>query len=190
MKTLVGDGTWDWPERQWFRANMISTVDGSIQGPDGLSGSINNAVDRAVFQHLRATADVILVGAGTARAEGYGPVDTPIVVVSRSQELPEALRGGSNVRLAAGGAPEHLREMVQGLHAEGLCRVLCEGGPRLLRDLLEAGVVDELCATVVPRLVAGDGHRMVAGPPLDVDLDLAMLVEEEGTLLARWRVRR
>lgn len=59
------------PATGWVRANMISTLDGSATGPDGLSGSIGSAADKAVFGVLRGLADVVLVGAGTVRAEGY-----------------------------------------------------------------------------------------------------------------------
>ncbi|WP_226343687.1 dihydrofolate reductase family protein [Agilicoccus flavus] len=56
------------------RSNLVSSLDGAAAGPDGLTGSINTAADRRVFALLRALADVIVVGAGTVRAEGYGPV--------------------------------------------------------------------------------------------------------------------
>jgi 5-amino-6-(5-phosphoribosylamino)uracil reductase len=59
------------PPGGWVRANMISTLDGSATGPDSLSGSIGGPADRAVFSAVRGVADVILAGAGTARAEGY-----------------------------------------------------------------------------------------------------------------------
>jgi riboflavin biosynthesis pyrimidine reductase len=192
MRTLIGDGSYDWPDGPWLRVNMIATVDGSAEGPDGRTGSINNEVDRRVFQGLRASADVILVGAGTARAEQYGPVDTPIVVVSRSGALPESMVGApdGSIRLAHGGGDDDLRALVRSLYAEGFTHVVCEGGPGLLGDLLRAGVVDELCSTVVPRIIAGDGRRMVTGPLVDVPLELASLVEDDGTLLARWHVRR
>ena len=61
----------------FVRANMIATVDGAVRGPDGVSGSINGAADGRVFQVLRALADVVLVGAGTVRAEGYETIDVP-----------------------------------------------------------------------------------------------------------------
>ncbi|MBO1750531.1 dihydrofolate reductase family protein [Actinotalea sp. BY-33] len=60
------------------RANMIATVDGATAGPDGRSGSINGPADLRVFTTLRALADVVLVGAGTARTEGYGAPRTPL----------------------------------------------------------------------------------------------------------------
>lgn len=63
------------PLAGWVRACMVSSVDGSAAGPDGRSGSISSDADRTVFAVLRNLADVVLVGAGTVRAEGYGPPD-------------------------------------------------------------------------------------------------------------------
>ena len=60
------------PGRPWVRANMISSADGAAE-VDGLSGGLSGAPDRTVFGLLRALADVILVGAGTVRAERYQP---------------------------------------------------------------------------------------------------------------------
>lgn len=59
------------PPHGWVRANMVSTLDGSASGVDGLSGSISSPVDKATFGVLRGLADVVLVGAGTVRTEGY-----------------------------------------------------------------------------------------------------------------------
>ena len=58
--------------RPWVRANMIESADGAAE-VDGLSGGLSGPADREVFGLLRALADVILVGAGTARAEKYRP---------------------------------------------------------------------------------------------------------------------
>ena len=61
------------PPARWLRANMVASLDGAAT-VDGHSGGLSNEADQQVFAMLRAHADVILVGAGTARAEGYGPV--------------------------------------------------------------------------------------------------------------------
>jgi riboflavin biosynthesis pyrimidine reductase len=58
--------------RPWVRASMIESADGAA-AVDGLSGGLGSPSDREVFGVLRALAGVILVGAGTARAEGYRP---------------------------------------------------------------------------------------------------------------------
>lgn len=190
MRTLVGDGSveelYAWPDRPWLRVNMISSVDGAAQGADGLTGTINNHVDESVFDLLRVDADVIVVGAGTVRAEGYGPLGKPFVVIGSS--LPPQLQGQPDVRLHPGGDDEALRDLVDGLRAEGLPRILSEGGPKLLSSMLRAGVVDELCFTITPMIIGGSGKRIVDGPLVDVPLRLSSLVEQDGTLLARWLV--
>jgi riboflavin biosynthesis pyrimidine reductase len=71
--------------RPWVRANMISSADGA-SSVGGRSGPLGGPADRAVFRVLRSLADVILVGAGTARAERYRKV--------RAGDLWPALRTG------------------------------------------------------------------------------------------------
>jgi riboflavin biosynthesis pyrimidine reductase len=56
-----------------LRANFIISADGAVE-LDGRSGSLGSQADRDAFIAMRAAADVILVGAGTVRAEKYGPV--------------------------------------------------------------------------------------------------------------------
>lgn len=58
--------------RPWVMLNMIASVDGAI-AVDGLSGGLGGPGDHAVFSTLRGLADVVLVAAGTARAERYRP---------------------------------------------------------------------------------------------------------------------
>jgi riboflavin biosynthesis pyrimidine reductase len=215
--------------RAWVRANMVSTLDGAATGPDSRSGSINGPADHRVFQVLRALADVVLVGAGTVRAEGYlglpvradlaGPraqrgqrPDLVLAVVSRSGPLPDDLldaplaplvvttadrpdlerlrdRIGPDRVVTAGTGQVDLRAAVGALVRLGLPRVLTEGGPRLLGDLLGAGLVDELCLTVSPALVGGPARRVVGGeawlaPPTTARC--AHLLHSDGVLLGRW----
>jgi len=192
---------------------MVTSLDGAATGADGKSGSINNEVDRAVFALLRRQADAIIVGAGTARTEGYRPTGRPLVVVTHSGQLPERLRGAEPgaVLLAThraapllGAAVDELGDHVlllgddavdvtalrPALAERGFTRLLTEGGPSLLADLVAAGVVDELCCTVVPRLVAGEPRRILMGPAVEAELTLTTLLESEGTLLGRWLIRR
>ncbi|MBR7742431.1 dihydrofolate reductase family protein [Phycicoccus sp. BSK3Z-2] len=101
--------------------------------------------------------------------------------------------GEENV-LVCGDARVDLSGAVDALAARGLTRLLLEGGPSLLATALEAGVVDEMAVTVVPTVVGGDFPRIVTGPPLAVPDGVALrphlLLEESGTLLGLWRVRR
>jgi len=53
------------------RFNFVSSIDGAATA-DGLSGGLSGKADKRVFDILRRLCDVVLVGAGTLRAEGYG----------------------------------------------------------------------------------------------------------------------
>ncbi len=50
---------------------MITSIDGAIS-VQGRSGGLSGLADKVVFGLLRSLADVVLVGAQTARAERYG----------------------------------------------------------------------------------------------------------------------
>lgn len=63
----------DDPRGSLVRVNFIASVDGSVTDRQGRSGGLASAGDQAMFVALRAWSDAILVGAGTARTEGYGP---------------------------------------------------------------------------------------------------------------------
>ena len=60
-------------DRPWVMANFVATVDGAAT-VDGGSTAISDADDKVMFHAIRALPDFILVGAGTVRAENYGPI--------------------------------------------------------------------------------------------------------------------
>ena len=198
-----------WPEGGGVRANFVSTLDGSAVGGDSRSGSINTEADGRIFHLQRELADCVLVGAGTVRAEGYQRGKKPIVVVSRSGDLPQSLAAGDGdailVTCASSGRSAgddvwvegdkdvDLRAVVARLRKAGMPCVLAEGGPHLFRDLLDAGVVDEFALTLAPRIVGGNHPRVVAGFPLGgdsgLDTEIVHLLEEDESLLGLWRIR-
>lgn len=154
----------------WVRASFITTLDGRATGPDARSGSLNagSAGDHAAFHHLRAWADVVVVGAGTIRKERYRPLrGTALAVVTSGEELPDTLRGtpgpdaGKVILLSGHGRTLGGREVVDDLVARGLRRIVLEGGPALFAAWLEEDVVDELCVTVRPVLAGGQGPFLV-----------------------------
>jgi riboflavin biosynthesis pyrimidine reductase len=67
------------PAGRHLRVNFVTSLDGSVT-VDGRSEGLGSPGDRRIFQNLRALADVVLVGHGTASAEGYGPItaDSPV----------------------------------------------------------------------------------------------------------------
>src|SRR5581483_5877725 len=79
--------------RPWVLVNMITTVDGAT-AVEGRSGGLGGSADKRVFAAVRAVADVVLVGAGTVRAERYhAPRRRPdgsaprLAIVTRSLDL-------------------------------------------------------------------------------------------------------
>ncbi|WP_157008950.1 pyrimidine reductase family protein [Agromyces laixinhei] len=58
-------------EKRCVRMNFVASLDGAAT-LDGRSGGLGDESDRLAMQVLRALADVVLVGAGTVRVEGYG----------------------------------------------------------------------------------------------------------------------
>lgn len=61
-----------YPRDSWVRANMVTSADGAAY-VDGRSGGLSGSDDKRIFGVLRVLADVVLAGAGTARAEDYKP---------------------------------------------------------------------------------------------------------------------
>jgi riboflavin biosynthesis pyrimidine reductase len=91
------------PPGRWLRCNFIASLDGAVT-VDGVSEGLGSPGDQRIFDILRALADVVLVGHGTAAAEGYRgieadsavgrlrtrlgrPATAPIAVVSRRASL-------------------------------------------------------------------------------------------------------
>ena len=95
--------------------------------------------------------------------------------------------GKANV-LVCGDDSLDLRELVDQLHARGLTQLLTEGGPSLLGSLTAAGLVDELCYTIAPHLVGGEHPRTVGADGVPATLELALLVEQDSTIMGRWFV--
>jgi riboflavin biosynthesis pyrimidine reductase len=194
-------------DRPWVRTNFVATIDGAAYAEDGRSGSLGGDIDTRVFHVLRSLADVIVVGAGTARTEGYGPGNRPIAVVSRSLDVPERLVVPGQVVITTADAPADkiaaLGRTVDVIAAgegridwtivlteltrRGWNHVLCEGGPTLHGDLVALDLVDEVCLTIAPVMASGDAPRVAhgsggAGRPMT----LGHALDVDGILLTRW----
>jgi len=190
---------------------MVVTVDGSAVDSGGRSAGIGSDADRRVFRLLRAGCDALIVGARTATVENYRhrgsndsfadlrreshlPPEPELAVVSRRPEVA--------THRDEAGRPLSPAKLVSRLTRAGRTRILCEGGPELLSVMLSEGLIDELCLTITPLLfgpgcgtgpAGSPGARMLAGPPWiesPVPLSLVSLIEQDGTLLLRWRPRR
>jgi riboflavin biosynthesis pyrimidine reductase len=202
--------------RPAVRLNMIASVDGAT-AVAGLSGGLGGPADQALFAVLRSKADVVLVAAGTVRAERYGPLDVPVAVLSRSCRLDwdsafftAATTPPIVVTVAKASAPERkkaadladvviagerdvdLAAALGALAERGYAHVLAEGGPTMNGQLAAAGLLDELCLTVSPQLAGGEAKRVLAGPalPSGPGWQIRSLCEQDGFLFLRYRPQR
>ena len=153
--------------RPWLRINFVSSLDGAA-AVEGRSGALGSPADKKVFGLLRELADVILVGAGTVRAENYGGARTsealrsrreaaglspipPVVVVTASCDLHPDLRLFTDTTIppvvfTSARAPEAARRAVEAAGAD--VRVVAQeeiDGPSLLTAVAEAGWRRVLC---------------------------------------------
>jgi riboflavin biosynthesis pyrimidine reductase len=173
-----------YPGRPWLRANMVMSADGAATLDDRSAG-LSSAADRHLFALLRGLADVILAGAGTARAEGYKPVrprevwgglradrspTPPIAIVSRALDL------DPGVPLFTA-APPDARTIV----------ITCAASPATRRealaphaDVIVAGhTVVDLSAAVTALHERGLGRVLCeGGPHLLAELTAAGLLDE------------
>ena len=141
-----------------------------------------------------------VVVSGSGRIDPDAPLfqteGAPILIFSTVQ-MPAATRaaleGRATLHLGEGERVD-LHAMLQTLHRQyRVRRLICEGGPTLLRGLLEANLVDELNITFCPRLFGGaDAPTLTGGPgaflPAAVECKLEAMETLEGECFARYRV--
>ena len=215
-------------DRPWVVVNFVVSPDGSVS-TGGRVGGLSSPTDQEVFRLLRSVADVILVGAGTVRAEGYGPhrptesqrarrtaagmaptaaiavvsaglgldpgaalfthaeARTLVVAPSTADESARERIGAVADLVPAGESAVDLGLALRRLRERGVQVVVCEGGPMLLGELLAAGLVDELCLTIAPLLVA-DPVRLLPerALPAPREMRLVSVLEDDGHLFLRY----
>ena len=156
----------------WLRANMVASADGAATR-SGLTEGLGGPADRRLLSLLRALADVVIVGAATVRAEGYGPVRPrewwgdlregrtpapPLAIVSRSLDFDfdapvftEALT--PTIVLTCDSAPaDRLRV------CEKRAEVIIAGGG----EVASAAALDALAAKGLVRQLTEGGPRLLS----------------------------
>jgi riboflavin biosynthesis pyrimidine reductase len=156
------------------RVNFVSTLDGVI-AIDDVSAPLSSPLDRQLFALLRDLTDVILVGAGTARTEGYGPVRATEERLARRARL-----GHDGVPPIAVVTTRLELDLTSAFFTEAITRPLVfttERAPEAARiaagalaEVVVAGetsvdprrVVAELAARGLPRILCEGGPRLFA----------------------------
>lgn len=155
--------------RPFVTLKTATTMDGRVAAADGTSRWITSAESRRHAHALRAEADAIVVGTGTAlvddpsltaRDEVGMAEHQPLRVVVGERQVPDDARlrgpGGELVQLHT----HDPAEVLAALAAREVRHVLVEGGPTLTAAFLRAGLVDEVYAYQAPVLL-GAGVNVV-----------------------------
>lgn len=121
--------------------------------------------------------------------EGHGRV----LICTTSEADPPECRTPVRV-LRQRGEQLDLAAVLEHLRGErGVRALLCEGGPHLHAQLIDAGLVDELFVTHAPKLAGGAGPGLVAGleeRAREVELAWLLTEPDTGELFGRYRMPR
>jgi riboflavin biosynthesis pyrimidine reductase len=183
---------------------MITTPDGGID-VNGRSRPLGGPADQQRLIGLRAQAAVVLVGAGTARGEGYGAPSKQglrigVVTLSCDMDFTTPLfTSGAGFIVTTTDAPavpvDSIRAGTRAIDfaavvaqlPEGMIHV--EGGPQFNAALLDAGLVDAINLTWSPRMIGSRGPSISAAPHALQNFSLASLTTQEEFVFARYERR-
>ncbi|MEV4427106.1 bifunctional diaminohydroxyphosphoribosylaminopyrimidine deaminase/5-amino-6-(5-phosphoribosylamino)uracil reductase RibD [Streptomyces sp. R-07] len=184
--------------RPFVRWKYAATLDGRVAAADGTSRWISSAESRADVHRLRAEADAVVVGSGTARTDdphlavrGIEGAVQPLRVVVDTEAT--AVKPGARVldeaaptliaiaedaettltdvvRLPRAERGLAVPALLDALHARGVRSILLEGGPALAGAFVAAGAVDQVVGYLAPVLLG-------AGPAALADAGITTLTD-------------
>jgi riboflavin-specific deaminase-like protein len=136
-----------------------------------VSGSLQLDLEGRLFREAHPEARPIVLTSASCPSERRAAVEEVAEVVVAGEERVDLARA------------------IAALGERGARSVLCEGGPVLNGGLAAAGLLDELCITIAPSIVAGSSRRAIAGPELPgpPEMTLLAMLEEDGQLFLRYR---
>ncbi len=164
---------------------MAFSDDGKIAAGTGQRTAISGPEAKAYVHLLRAQSNAILVGMGTVRADdpeltcrlpGLRNRSPRPFVMSRHGNLPPA---SHLARLGAEVLRGSVPQVLEDLALRGINRLMVEGGARVARSFLEAGLVDEFHLIRSPRTLGPEGLDGLDGLSLDQALQPFTLLEQE-----------
>lgn len=142
---------------------MAETLDGAV----ALAGKpfIGSSDDLVSLRTLEEQFDASLVGAETIRKapSTWYSRSAKSFVLSRSGDLPANWESVKRSQVVGSSALFDLKKWLESLKQEGVRSLLIEGGPRVNRQFLDRGLVDELFITVTPAIGMADPIHTLAG---------------------------
>jgi diaminohydroxyphosphoribosylaminopyrimidine deaminase/5-amino-6-(5-phosphoribosylamino)uracil reductase len=161
----AGFNRWITTGRPWVIAKFAQSLDGRLTRPPGESTWLASQRSRLKVQRLRATVDAILVGAETIRKDdprltvrvGRRPLQPWRVIVTRSGVLPAGARVFTDEyrerTLVFRNVP--WEALLSDLGQRNVTRLLVEGGGKVLGELRDLGLIDEVWSFFAPLLSGG-----------------------------------
>lgn len=164
-----------------------ATVRAENYGPIRLSADQREERAAAGLQEPRLA---IVTLSGVLPESLHSPIDEPLVLLtSRTAAERNGLRDAfSRQVLVAGEDRVEIATALELLRRAGMSRILCEGGPMLLDEIVRAGLLDELCVTIAPKLGGRQPLSPIATPAMSVPLGLRLrhAVVHDGYLFLRY----
>jgi diaminohydroxyphosphoribosylaminopyrimidine deaminase/5-amino-6-(5-phosphoribosylamino)uracil reductase len=165
-------------------AKWAMTLDGKIATRTGDSRWVSGERSRAWLHRFRDTFQAILVGSGTVlrddpRLRGARTMPTRIILDTAARTPPTAVvvrtarEQPTILAVSPSASPERLRRLeragvqllqldirdlrlvFEALAREGLHKILVEGGGEVHASVFEAGLADEVCIFVAPKIAGG-----------------------------------
>jgi len=124
-------------------ATLVVGSDGSTS-KESRSAGVSSPADRQVFLQRRREVDCIIVGGNTARHEPYNRTPVPLIVISRSLVNPVQ---GNHLAHFWNCSPAQAVEKAQKQFGD---KILIEGGVRMISELIDQSIIDELELSVTP----------------------------------------
>jgi riboflavin biosynthesis pyrimidine reductase len=183
----------NWPTKRTVQAILIQSKTGQLQGLNHSSSTLSNPIDREFLKQVRASADLVIVGAQTIRTENPPAPNCQVFVISKSLNLTAAHRIFNNPATVIVSNQSHstlptlllpnlgVTEILNLADTFDSQRILVEGGLSLYRQFIDAKVLDQALITVSP--VQGEGeilHRSKFG------LNLVQQVKLNDYAFQRW----
>jgi riboflavin biosynthesis pyrimidine reductase len=179
-------------------ADVILAGAATVRTEDYGPPSSSDATQARRRAHGRTAVARIAVVSGSLRIDPLSrlfssPSSRPYILTHRRSDptLRADLAAVADV-VEAGDTAVDLADGLRRLRADGVRVVLSEGGPTVNGQLFAADLVDEVCVTVAPLLLAGDGPRIAVGPavPAGRPLSLVQVLSEDHYLFLRYTVDR
>ena len=172
--------------------DLSVSLDGFVSGPDPTADPglhdwyfAPEGASVQILDELQASIGTMLLGHRMAGDEGFEtPYQVPHVVLSH-RALPAVTHGGASFHFETGGVE---RALARAREAAGDRDVCVAGGADSARQVLQAGLVDEVQLHVVPILL-GSGLRLFDGVG-PMRLEQTRVLEAPGVTHLRYGVVR